>query len=118
MHVIDIPHDCPVDIVTKILDKSNMVILHSWQSETETTKEMKRIKKQYNLPVIGLIRDCKEHNSLKNLQNNSIADERPQKIINLSNKEPYSQQIAILKEQIFNFTEVKLKNNKLPHKIL
>jgi Tat protein secretion system quality control protein TatD with DNase activity len=86
MHVIDIPHDCPIQIISKILEKSNMVILHSWLSENETTKEMKKLKKQYSIPIIGLIRDCKDHNSLKSLQNNSIARELPQKIINLSNK--------------------------------
>ena len=79
---------------------------------------MKKIKKDYGIPSIGLIRDFKYHNSLKSLQSNSIADEKPQKIINLSNKEPYSQQIAILKEQIFNYVEKQFKNRKDSNKIM
>ena len=79
---------------------------------------MKKIKTDYGIPTIGLIRDFKDHNSLKSLQSNSIADEKPQKIINLSNKEPYSQQIAILKEQIFNFIEKKFKNKTDSNKIM
>ena len=47
---------------------------------------MKKLKEKYKIPVVCLIRDCKEKNSLKMLQGNNIADERPQKIINLSQK--------------------------------
>ena len=40
----------------------------------------------FKIPVIGLIRDCKQKNSLRVLKGNFIAEGKPQKTINLSQK--------------------------------
>ena len=57
-----------------------------------------RIKETIKIPIICLIRDCKDKNSLKMLKGNYIADERPQKIINFTHKKNCINEINLLKQ--------------------
>ena len=57
-----------------------------------------QIKNKYKIPIICLMRDCKEKNSIKSLKGNFISLQKPQKINSLANTENCTEEINILKD--------------------
>lgn len=58
INIVDIPSDCPKEISQRILENSNVVVIHSWRSKKETEDYIKKLSEDFDVQYfIPLIRD-------------------------------------------------------------
>ena len=65
INVIDVPHNCPKEVLEKLVTFSNLVIIQSWKSDKETEEFKQGIEKKPEIQIISLLRDVHEYESEK-----------------------------------------------------
>ena len=85
LNIIDVPEDCEEGVKDKLIQNSNMLLVHSWASQEDSLKFKKKMEKKYKIKVIMVMRDAYEleRDQLRSLKDTSIAEYGLLKLPNL-----------------------------------